>query len=114
VPVAQVEIDIFSGRPNPSIELRGEQALHLKELLAQKRDPVKGYQPGEGLGFRGFVVRLDPPDGKLYRVAGNVTIEGSDAFSDPRGSVQNYIVSVLPPAMKEMLAPLLRTGQHGP
>lgn len=51
----EVELDLFSGRPNPRWELNAEEAATLADRL---RDLPRGLRGGEppSLGYRGFVV----------------------------------------------------------
>lgn len=54
-----VELDVFSGRPNPTWSLSAEQ---IRELLEAFRDlpPADQPSPENGLGYRGFL--LSNPD----------------------------------------------------
>lgn len=55
---AQVEIDVFSGRPNPTWEL-GRTDLTVLLGLLQKLSKVKSAAgAANGLGFRGFKVNF--------------------------------------------------------
>jgi hypothetical protein len=56
----RITIDIFSGRPNPVIELRGREAAAVLERLAPRRE-LKGRErrvPPPTLGYRGLVFEL--------------------------------------------------------
>ena len=57
VALLEVELDTFSGRPNPRWELTGAQAKEfITRLLALP--PTQASRPGgEGLGYRGFTVK---------------------------------------------------------
>lgn len=61
----QVELDIFSGRPNPVWELTAAERAKLKSM-------VRGASPSQstidvpGLGYRGFVVH-GPDQIRIYR-----------------------------------------------
>lgn len=49
-----VEIDVFSGRPNPRWTLTQQQTTHVEQLL---RDlPSTSGPAASGLGFRGFIL----------------------------------------------------------
>jgi len=55
----QVEIDVFSGRPNPVIELTGRDASALLDRLNETRVLEKGepgLPPAPTLGYRGMIV----------------------------------------------------------
>jgi hypothetical protein len=58
----QVELDIFSGRPNPRWDLTPAEALKFRKMVtalpsSARRSPLAG-----GLGYRGLIVR--PPGNK--------------------------------------------------
>jgi hypothetical protein len=50
----EVQIDVFSGRPNPCWTLRGESVRALEQALGSLQ-PDSARQP-PGLGYRGMVV----------------------------------------------------------
>jgi hypothetical protein len=50
-----VEIDVYSGRPNPSFELTGSEAAEMSALL-HNLPRAQSVAPESGLGYRGFVV----------------------------------------------------------
>ena len=59
MPTVRVEIDIFSGRPNPVIELTGREASALVDGLRETRRLEKGepgLPPVPTLGYRGLIV----------------------------------------------------------
>jgi hypothetical protein len=54
----RITIDVFSGRPNPVIELRGKEAAAVLERLTPGRQ-LKGREarvPPPTLGYRGLVI----------------------------------------------------------
>jgi hypothetical protein len=106
-PVLKIEVDMFSGRPNPGLELRGSRALRLRQLLEQKRLPLNDVEAVDQLGFRGFIIKPESAGRKAYRVKGEVVQIGGRAFLDPNKDTQNYILSILPQGLKAMLRPLL-------
>lgn len=72
----QVELDAFSGRPNPRWELTAPQAADLLTQLGALRPGDRGQFVSDGLGYRGFIIR--PNDGSLA---------GYDEIRVYRGSV---------------------------
>jgi hypothetical protein len=57
-PSIDVELDIFSGRPNPHWLYPSET---VRPLISQLRSvPANGALPIPGLGYRGFVLRNQP------------------------------------------------------
>src|SRR3954447_20325215 len=55
---ARVEIDLFSGRPNPSFELDPRATHELLGLLGNLKQSDKAARR-DGLGFRGFAVNVE-------------------------------------------------------
>jgi hypothetical protein len=51
----QIEIDVYSGRPNPSFEVSGPDAAELAKLL-RDLPRARTAVPVLGLGYRGFVI----------------------------------------------------------
>lgn len=73
-----VELDIFSGRPNPRWLLDEEQSRGLVELLASlpPANPAPATEPG--LGYRGFRFRGIPGEG-------DVVVHHGALFASPGG-----------------------------
>jgi hypothetical protein len=105
--VLKIEVDVFSGRPNPVLELRGSRARRLQQLLEQKRQPLNDVEAADQLGFRGFVIKPEGAGRQVYRVKGEVVQIGDRAFLDQNRDTHNYILSILPQEMKAILLPLL-------
>jgi hypothetical protein len=94
-----VELDVFSGRPNPRWELDEPAADELRRLL--RRLTVAAATPPEppGLGYRGFVVT---DDGREFRVH-NGYVSGSGVLRvDPARSVEQFLLGQLPPQLEEL------------
>ena len=87
----QIELDAFSGRPNPRWTLNEAQGA---EFLARLRalQSAAANSPGDGLGYRGLIVRPDGAEIRLYR--GTVTVQQSDrieTFSDPDRGLERWL-----------------------
>jgi len=52
----QVELDIFSGRPNPQWTLTPQQSDEWDRLLQELPEGRADGEPPPGLGYRGFIV----------------------------------------------------------
>ncbi len=90
--IYHVELDIFSGRPNPKWSLTAEETSdfneHLQRLVRMPAD--KAPEAWTGLGYRGMIVRpehdVDHP-GRLIRLfSGVVVIQDGDRtvhYEDP-------------------------------
>ena len=81
----EVELDVFSGRPNPSWSLSPAEE---EELLFRLSDlpPTDSVPDPVDLGFRGF--RIVGPARKIWVFGGTVTISddaGTRALADTSG-----------------------------
>lgn len=56
---ASVEVDLFSGQPNPKWEMSQEQADHFYQML-QQRSTIVQAELFDGLGYRGFIIETAP------------------------------------------------------
>jgi hypothetical protein len=92
--VALVELDLFSGRPNPTWELDDRSAQQLAQLIESL--PPTHLPPPEppGLGYRGFRVSAG---GRSYRVLGtHVALAPGDHRADPQRAVETFLLDHLP------------------
>ena len=62
----EVELDIFSGRPNPRWVLPTDERDSLLNMVASLRDTA-GPFPATGLGYRGFILRDSDREILVYR-----------------------------------------------
>jgi hypothetical protein len=63
-----VEMDIFSGRPNPSWELSSEQTLELQQRVSALHRQTPPAPIFDGLGYRGLVIRDPSAPGSFLKV----------------------------------------------
>jgi hypothetical protein len=72
-----VELDAFSGRPNPTWSLNGPEVAELRSRLAGLPAAPGQTVPEGGLGYRGFRVRLrgegSSPEESVYVAKGLVS-----------------------------------------
>ena len=102
--MARVEIDIFSGRPNPSFELDQAATAQLLQLLDDTQRGA-GAAPRDGLGFRGFVVRIaGRPD---IRVSGAAVVSGAQELTDASRAVERFLLSRMPDEQKRQFSDVL-------
>lgn len=77
----EVELDAFSGRPNPVWPLNDVQARELRSLIDGAARAVTA--PPQGLGYRGFVVRDVGAAGKAaQRVYAGMVQPGAAVVAD--------------------------------
>lgn len=88
-----VELDVFSGRPNPRWELGPRDAARLR---AMHRELTRsGIQlPGPpALGYRGMVYEID---GRRWRAWGGA-LHGSDGvWLDTQRGIERFLVGTMP------------------
>ena len=71
--MSRIELDIFSGRPNPGWDLNAAQRAELRRRLA-RLSPSMAKVTVPGLGYRGFIVR----DDEELRIFHGHVLPGSD------------------------------------
>ena len=102
---ARVEIDIFSGRPNPSFQLDQAATARLLQLLDNIQRGRGAAAPRDGLGFRGFVVSIEGnPD---IRVSGTAVVSGTDEFTDSSRAVERLLLSKMLDEQKRQFSDVL-------
>lgn len=93
---AEIEIDVFSGRPNPRVPLDDAAAAQLRTALAGLV-PAEPAPAADGLGYRGVRVTGALPGGdEILAHAGTLTVTGPDGrrtcFGDPgRGTERRLL-----------------------
>ena len=95
---ATVELDIYSGRPNPSWALPDTLVAPLLREI-EKLPTVAGQEMFEGLGYRGFSVNFSPKNGdstftlRVHRQLVRVQKAGAATFRiDPDRAVEKMLI----------------------
>jgi hypothetical protein len=92
-----IELDVFSGRPNPSWELNhSESGELLKELSLLPEVDKNKAEFFDGLGYRGFIIsvldELKPTSQPVtYRVYKVFILSNDKVFSD-KNSIENKLI----------------------
>jgi hypothetical protein len=64
--LTEVELDMFSGRPNPTWTMAGEEGAEVWDRIASL--PAAGTrQEPDHLGYRGFVLRRGTKQARVYK-----------------------------------------------
>lgn len=92
-----IEVDVFSGLPNPSWTTDAEETAELDQLLAAL-EPATSAQVHNGLGYRGFLVMPTKPGlQRLLRIQGQqVAVEDHGVkqfFRDPESRVERWLIA---------------------
>jgi hypothetical protein len=93
----RVELDIFSGRPNPSWELSAEEATELAKRLIPLSKAEEHSEEG-GLGYRGFLISNPeavagiPSQIRVYQGAITISNNGIEqAYKDLNG-IERWLI----------------------
>ena len=84
---AKVELDLFSGRPNPTWELTHVESDEILRLLSSLPETTGDRAPEEGLGYRGIVL-TPPPDAAFTEV---VVAGGVALATDANGRIHHLL-----------------------
>jgi hypothetical protein len=89
----QVELDAFSGRPNPRWELTDADGDELRRL--EGRLERSGAEPPEppGLGYRGF---LYGEAGRNTRAYKGYIVAPDGVLADPQRRIERFLLTRLP------------------
>jgi hypothetical protein len=103
-----IELDIFSGRPNPSWVLEDEDRKKLLKLLSADRSAKDGANDSSELGYRGFFVRITSELGKQEIHVGNGSIEiGRRFYHDAERMLERFIIASMPKDLKAQFQDVL-------
>jgi hypothetical protein len=110
----EVELDIFSGRPNPRWSLEPAEERELLTRVLDRAVPVAGVNETDGyLGYRGFVVRASGSAAQALSAAGRPTAfrvrDGLHGQIDL--SAEQWLLDA--PIPNELPAQVLRAAQDG-
>lgn len=101
-----VELDIFSGRPNPRWEVDEPVVEELKRLEEGLGGAAAAADP-PGLGYRGFLYTIDGERRRAFR--GRIDCGGT-RLDDPGRAIERRLLQSLPDdlaPLAERVAPLL-------
>lgn len=102
-PRATVELDVYSGRPNPTWDLSGSDSRALKAMLeALPAGPPA--MPADALGYRGFLVRFPGEAASPgIKVRKGVVQRGTGAsakfFGDRGGRIETWLLNTGKPIL---------------
>lgn len=109
-PIIKVELDIFSGRPNPSWELRDGQAQTLLNMLAgiRRSSAERRFHSPPDLGYRGLYLRIvaDSQPSTWHVFDGNLEHNGQ-FFDDSARTVEAYVFRSMPEQLSKDLSAIL-------
>ena len=88
-----VELDVFSGRPNPRWELDEVRSQELRQLQSRLKPSRQAHVEPPALGYRGFLY----PDvtGRVRAYHGYVKTARA-VLADPAFSIERYLLDQVP------------------
>ena len=96
-----VELDIFSGRPNPRWHLTEDEAAQVASLIESLELAEGDPSPNPpGLGYRGF--RLSDSAGPPYWAYGGFVLSSEALLADPSRRVEHFLLDHLPAEFNEL------------
>jgi len=105
----EVELDIFSGRPNPVWTLPEAEATAFRQKVDGLPKATSG-QVANNLGYRGFVVRADGKVILVQRGVVRVTAgETTEYATDPNRGLERWLLQSGKPFLE---AGLFTTAEH--
>jgi hypothetical protein len=114
-PQITVEVDVYSGRPNPSWQLNSMQARLLLRMLDGVERPGRSGRSCDlpGLGYRGLRVTIAEGERtSTWRVFDRCLDHDGRAFTDPRARVQAFLFRSTPPSLKSDLGSVLSGSER--
>ena len=102
----EVELDIFSGLPNPTWVLNQEQEAELlSRLHALQPTPEKYIPEPPPLGYRGFIVLspAGPNSSEPVKVYGGVVQRAGGEYRDPRRALEKWLLGTARSAIEANL-----------
>lgn len=104
-----VELDIFSGRPNPRWELDARSAERLRAIHEGLRG--SGAPPLEppGLGYRGFRYTMD---GVTWHAFSGMVAGSAGHLRDPGRRVERFLLETLPADHDDLRIRLAHEIEH--
>jgi hypothetical protein len=100
-----VELDIFSGRPNPRWELDEPASRQLLRLEADLLPATLAPPAPPGLGYRGFRYSGGRGDSRAYHRHVSTVDE---VLADPSGSIERFLLDRLPAELASLRPRVLR------
>jgi hypothetical protein len=109
-PRITIELDVFSGRPNPSWELRGIEAETLRRMLDQisHAGRTRGPCTAPALGYRGLHLNVRAPSmTPTWHVFEDCVDNNGRFFDDSAREIEAYIFRSMPAQLSKDLATIL-------
>lgn len=93
----RVELDVFSGLPNPSWQMSAEEAADFRSRISSLPKTEKPSDEG-GLGYRGFLVSNSeklpglPPKIRVYKGVLTISEDGTENYYEDVNGVERLLL----------------------
>ena len=104
-----VELDIFSGRPNPRWKLDEPSAEALRQLVVRLAATAESPPEPPGLGYRGFVFEDATGQSRAYK---GFVIRSDLVQADPSSSIERFLLDGLPAELQELRRRVALEGER--
>lgn len=101
-----VELDVFSGKPNPRWKLDDKSAASLRRLQSALRRTEQAPPEPPGLGYRGFSYEDPVVRARVYR---GFVRTARGVFADPSFRIERFLIETVPPEFAQV-AQTVRTA----
>ena len=109
-----VEVDLYSGRPNPRARLDPAVAAELVRRIGTLSAAGGAGAPREGLGYRGLRIEGDPSFAEIFVSGGQVLVRehaGRERrLADPGRALERWLADAVGPALDPDVAAVMRNG----
>jgi len=105
-----VELDVFSGRPNPRWALDGHASQQLRELAKRLTSTRQAPADPPGLGYRGFVYSDAAGRARVYK---GLVATDRGTFADPAFSIERFLLEQIPAEYAALRPDILSDLQRG-
>jgi len=107
LPQSKVELDVFSGRPNPTWTLAPALASDLQDRITRLAPSTRVGPSPQNLGYRGFIVQSESgsssPVATVRAFHGLVTVttaSGTACYVDPERRIELWLLSTAQPPLQ--------------
>ena len=107
-----VEIDVYSGRPNPTWVLRHKESVWILRQI-RRLPSVDASTSVPGLGFRGFVLHVQSAKREeVFRVHDCIIQTGEKLCIDRDGTIERKLLAAIPSDLKTELSDVLPAREY--
>ena len=96
----RVELDVFSGRPNPVWMLDEDGGVELRRRIDLLPHCDAPWEQAPALGYRGFCFTLAEARCRVFHTI--LQVSDTQHLSDPSRTVETFLIGTLPPKWADL------------